>query len=91
MPFLINESEIAHPHHTSFVYFAVGIRNHQQENLHIRLQDMKCKTSNQLNGFEQIFSDIFRMKVPRDGEGIIHCSMGGREERDEMHRTVERN
>lgn len=27
--------------------------------MHIRLQDMKCKTSNQLNGFEQIFSDIF--------------------------------
>lgn len=25
----------------------------------MKLQDIKCKTSNQLNGFEQIFSDRF--------------------------------
>lgn len=30
-----------------------------RENLHMKLQDIKCKTSNQLNGFEQIFSDRF--------------------------------
>lgn len=32
-----------------------------KENLHIQLQDFKCKTSNQLNGFEQIFSDRFSL------------------------------
>lgn len=44
----------------------------------MKLQDIKCKTSNQLNGFKQIFSDRFSgrsVKWPKAGWFSRKCML----------------